>query len=403
MSTALQTGSVANVLLVDDTPANLQVLGGMLKEQGCVVRPAPSGKLAIRFAEADPPDIILLDIMMPEMDGYEVCRRLKRMERLKDIPIIFISALHETIDKVKAFSAGGVDYITKPFQFEEVQARLKTHLDIRRLQVRLENQNQQLSNLNEALRKSQSALENELANAARYVLSLIPAPIREGDVQTNWLYVPSIQLGGDSLGYHWIDDTHFAFYLLDVSGHGVGPALLSVSVLNTLRTECLPDVDFRRPDQVLAALNGKFREKDQGGLFFTIWYGVFNRTDRTLRYAGGGHPPALLIDHSRKAMSLKDAEGLAIGFFPDAKYDPAGVPVSPGSRVYVFSDGCYEIQRSDGEVWTDVWSMEETAQYLKNVRPDDLHQLNALYEHLVGVQGGEHLEDDFSILCATFP
>ena len=147
MSTACDTDRPPNVLLVDDTPANLQVLGGMLKEQGCIVRPVPSGKLAIRFAEADPPDIILLDIMMPEMDGYEVCRRLKGIERLKDIPIIFISALQETIDKVKAFSAGGVDYITKPFQFEEVQARLKTHLNIRQLQVKLETQNRQLSEL----------------------------------------------------------------------------------------------------------------------------------------------------------------------------------------------------------------------------------------------------------------
>jgi len=98
-------------------------------------------------------------------------------------------------------------------------------------------------------------LVTELAYAAKYVLSLIPAPIRGGDVQTNWVYVPSTRLGGDSLGYHWIDDTHFAWYLLDVSGHGVGLALLSVSVLNTLRNQCLPDVDFRCPDQVLAAVS----------------------------------------------------------------------------------------------------------------------------------------------------
>jgi sigma-B regulation protein RsbU (phosphoserine phosphatase) len=398
MSAASCTDNPANVLLVDDTPANLQVLGGMLKEQGCIVRPVPSGKLAIRFAEADPPDIILLDIMMPEMDGYEVCRRLKEIESLKDIPIIFISALHETINKVKAFSAGGVDYITKPFQFEEVQARVRTHLNIRRLQVRLENQNRQLSDLNQALCKSQNALEGELAYAANYILSLIPPPIKEGDIQMNWLYVPSARLGGDSLGYHWIDDTHFALYLLDVSGHGVGPALLSVSVLNTLRTQCLPGADFRCPEQVLAALNTRFRRKDQYGLFFTIWYGVFNRNDRMLRYASGGHPPALLIDRSHQAMDL-DAQGMPVGFFPDAKYDPAAVQVPPTSRVYVFSDGCYEIQRSDGEVWTK----EEMTHYLNNLPSDDLLQLDALYQHSMRMQGGEHLEDDFSILCATFP
>jgi sigma-B regulation protein RsbU (phosphoserine phosphatase) len=387
----------ANVLLVDDTPANLQVLGGMLKEQECIVRPVPSGKLAIRFAEADPPDIILLDIMMPEMDGYEVCRRLKEIEGLKNIPVIFISALHETIDKVKAFAAGGVDYISKPFQFEEVQARVRTHLNIRRLQVELEHQNRQLSDLNQVLRKTQNALESELAHAAKYVLSLIPPRVREGDIQTNWLYVPSTRLGGDSLGYHWIDDIHFALYLLDVSGHGVGPALLSVSVLNTLRTHCLPDTDFRCPDQVLKALNARFREKDQYGLFFTIWYGVFNRDDRILRYASGGHPPALLIDRSHQLMDL-DAQGMPVGLFTKAKYEAAAVQVPSDSRVYVFSDGCYEIQRSDGEDWTRY----EMAHYLNNLPSDDLLQLDALYQHSMRMQGGEHLEDDFSIVCAKF-
>jgi sigma-B regulation protein RsbU (phosphoserine phosphatase) len=400
MSAASYTDNPANVLLVDDTPANLQVLGGMLKEQGCIVRPVPSGKLAIRFAEADPPDIILLDIMMPEMDGYEVCRRLKEIEGLKNIPIIFISALHETIDKVKAFSAGGVDYITKPFQFEEVQARVRTHLNIRQLQVKLENQNRQLSDLNQALRKSQNALELELAYAANYVVSLIPPPIREGDVQTNWLYVPSTRLGGDALGYHWIDDTYFALYLLDVSGHGIGPALLSVSVLNTLRTQCLPDADFRCPEQVLAALNTRFRRKDQYGLFFTIWYAVFNRNDRMLRYASGGHPPALLIDPSHQETDLViEGQGMPVGLFPEAKYDTSAVRVPPASRVYVFSDGCYEIQRSDGEVWTK----EEMTHYLNNLPSDDLLQIDALYQHSLRMQGGERLEDDFSIVCATFP
>lgn len=397
MTVASSTEDPANVMLVDDTPANLQVLGGMLTEQGCIVRPVPSGKLALRFAKADPPDIILLDIMMPEMDGYEVCRRLKQTEDLKHIPVIFISALSETIDKVKAFSAGGVDYITKPFQFEEVQARVSTHLNIRQLQTELENQNRQLTDLNQALRKSQNALERELAYAANYVLSLIPPPIREGDIQTNWLYVPSTRLGGDSLGYHWIDDTHFALYLLDVSGHGVGPALLSVSVLNTLRTQSLPDVDFRRPDQVLSALNTRFRRNDQYGLFFTIWYGVFNRNDRMLRYASGGHPPALLIDRLQQEMDL-DTQGMPVGFFPLATYDAPAVHVLPASKVYVFSDGCYEIQKPDDQLWTK----EEMTHYLNNLPSDGFLQLEPLYRHSLRIRGGESLEDDFSIVCAMF-
>ena len=124
--------ALAEILLVDDTPANLQLLSGMLKEQGYKVRPVPSGKLALQVANIEPPDLILLDILMPEMNGYEVCEKLKADDKLKEIPVIFISALSETIDKVKGFLAGGVDYITKPFQFEEVHARVRTHLELRR-------------------------------------------------------------------------------------------------------------------------------------------------------------------------------------------------------------------------------------------------------------------------------
>ena len=124
----------ANILVVDDIPANVLLLVRMLAERGYNPRPVNSGNLALKAARAEPPDLILLDIAMPKMDGYEVCERLKADAALRDIPVIFISALNETIDKVKAFRVGGVDYVTKPFQFEEVQARIHTHLQLRRLE-----------------------------------------------------------------------------------------------------------------------------------------------------------------------------------------------------------------------------------------------------------------------------
>ena len=127
-----------NILVVDDVPANLTLLAGMLREKGHRVRPVPSGKLALKAVEHEQPDLILLDITMPEMNGFEVCQRLKADTRFRDIPIIFISALNETLDKVKAFGSGGVEYITKPFQFEEVEARVETHLKLHRYQSHLE-------------------------------------------------------------------------------------------------------------------------------------------------------------------------------------------------------------------------------------------------------------------------
>ena len=146
MSTT-QTQQVPNILIVDDTPSNLQLLAGMFTRRGCHARTVLGGELALQAARIETPDLILLDIAMPVMNGYEVCEQLKADAALKDIPVIFISALHETIDKLKAFSVGGVDFVTKPFQFAEVHARVETQLRIRSLQRQLSEQNGHLEQL----------------------------------------------------------------------------------------------------------------------------------------------------------------------------------------------------------------------------------------------------------------
>jgi signal transduction histidine kinase len=153
-------GPPASILVVDDTPANLQVLAGMLKDRGYKVRPVPSGKLALLAARRDPPDLILLDIHMPEMNGYEVCEHLKADDQLKGIPVIFISALTEEMDKAKAFAIGGVDYLTKPFQMEELHARVETHLKLRRLRIELEETNARLATANGVLQRKQEELSD---------------------------------------------------------------------------------------------------------------------------------------------------------------------------------------------------------------------------------------------------
>jgi diguanylate cyclase (GGDEF)-like protein len=148
-----------SILIVDDTPENLTVLRQMLTENGYRVRPALNGKTALTSAENDPPDLILLDIMMPGMNGYEVCQKLKSNERVRDVPVLFISALDEAIDKVKAFKEGGLDYITKPFHLEEVLARVKTHLTLRNVQMKLQDQNIRLQKEIEYRKQAEASLE----------------------------------------------------------------------------------------------------------------------------------------------------------------------------------------------------------------------------------------------------
>ncbi len=151
---------VPDIVIVDDTPANLQLLAVMLKERGYRVRPVPGGKLALQAVGKTKPDLILLDINMPEMNGYEVCERLKADKDLADIPVLFISALDEMTDKIRAFAAGGVDYVTKPFQFEEVEARVQTHLKLHRLQIEQEARSRQLQESYSRLQELEKLRDN---------------------------------------------------------------------------------------------------------------------------------------------------------------------------------------------------------------------------------------------------
>jgi putative two-component system response regulator len=155
------TNTTANIMIVDDTPANLELLSDMLKKRGYQVRPAPSGQLAIQAAKNNPPDIFLLDIAMPDMNGYELCKILKEDEKLGDIPVIFISALTNAEQKVEAFSSGGVDYVTKPFNFEEVAARVATHLKLHRLQLEKEEYNEKLEAVVEE--QARTILDSQMA------------------------------------------------------------------------------------------------------------------------------------------------------------------------------------------------------------------------------------------------
>src|SRR5438046_1215846 len=196
----------------------------MLKDRGYKVRPVPSGKLALLAARRDPPDLILLDINMPEMNGYEVCEHLKADDRLKGIPVIFISALTEQLDKVKAFAMGGVDYLTKPFQMEELHARVETHLKLRRLQI-------ELAEANARLAKANGRMSRDLKAAAKIQATFLPREVpRVPGTGFAWVYRPCDELAGDGLNVIPLGDGKVGLYILDVSGHAVASALLSATL-----------------------------------------------------------------------------------------------------------------------------------------------------------------------------
>ncbi len=198
----------------------------------------------------------------------------------------------------------------------------------------------------QSVEKTNAAMAAELAEAASYVRAVLPEKLK-GCVTTDWSFETSSQLGGDSFGYHWIDDDHFALYLLDVCGHGVGAALLSVSVVNLLRTTSLTDTDFLDPSAVLFSLNETFPMERHNDMYFTAWYGVYTHSTRQLCFACAGHPPAILISKEGIPTRL-EAKGVIVGAFPKTVYQTAKVEIPKDSRLYLFSDGVYEIDRPDG-------------------------------------------------------
>lgn len=244
-------------------------------------------------------------------------------------------------------------------------------------------------------------LNQELAEAADYVRTILPEPITEGEIQTDWRFIPSTSLGGDAFGYHMVDENHFAIYLIDVSGHGVGAALLSVSVMNVLRSQSLPGADFKDPEQVLEALNIAFPGEENNDMFFTIWYGVYKKSTRELTYASGGHPPAILLDQSPKgdyqATQLR-TPNYVIGATPEGSYQKKECLVGKQNKLYVFSDGVYEVEKSDGAMWR----FQEFADFMSNVKTNGPSILDRLYNYAKDLGNSENFEDDFTIVEIAF-
>jgi len=393
-------GQLANILIVDDTPANLQVLAGMLKDRGYKVRPVPSGKLALLAARRDPPDLILLDINMPEMNGYEVCEQLKADDNLNGIPVIFISALTEPLDKVKAFAIGGVDYLTKPFQMEELHARVETHLKLRRLQIELQKSNSQLERIN-------GRMSHDLEAAARIQRAFLPCAIpRIGGMKFDWCFQPCDELAGDGLNIIPLGDGRVGLYVLDVSGHGVASALLSVTMSRALsppsdpssilvRERSVPDAPvITPPAEVADRLNRLFPFDVATEQFATLIYGILNVGTGEFRYVSAGHPGPVHLASGADPMIL-ESEGFPIGLADDA-YLERSVFLGKGDRLYLYSDGIPEAMDPTENQFGDARVLEVIAQGRTKPLQESVANLTAEVSRW---HGSRRLQDDISILA----
>jgi sigma-B regulation protein RsbU (phosphoserine phosphatase) len=385
------------VLLVDDQPIVGETVRRMLAgEDDIVFHFCKDPTRAVERANEIHPTVILQDLVMPDLDGLTLVKHFRENEATRETPMIVLSAKEEPKVKADAFGLGANDYIVKLPDRLELLARIRYHS---KSYIYLLQRNEAY----QALLASQEMLAKDVAQAAKYVHSLLPDKLTEGEIRTDWRFIPSAELGGDSFGYDWLDDDHFAFYLLDVSGHGVGAALLSVSALNALRSQSLPQADFHDPGQVITALNRAFQMDQQNGLFFTIWYGIYHRPTRRLDYAGGGHPPALLLTgptpETAKQLELESG-GPMVGAVPDLEFETSTCQVDAFGLLSLYSDGAFEIEQPDSTTWPFPDFVEFMAKVPRT--PDD-PGMDRLIRHARQMKGSDEFADDLSIVEVLFP
>lgn len=371
------------IVVVDDEPSFSAPLIQQFKRDGYQCIEFLNGSDALAYLAENPCQMILLDVLMPGMNGREILEKIKKSEALKDTPVIMTAQRHELDHIAGSIHEGAEDFLAKPYNPTIVRARVASSIQRKHLRDR------ERSTV-EALVKSQRQLASELSEAAEYVTSLLPDRLIT-PVATDWRFISSSQLGGDSFGYHWIDNDHLAIYLLDVCGHGVGAALLSVSVLNFLRSGTLPASEARNPSSVLGRLNATFLMERHNDMYFSLWYGVYNARTQELDYASGGHPPAILITKTPPPLILS-SRGTVIGAIESLKYKTERISIPAGSRLYVFSDGVYEIERPNGTIM----GYEEFAQLLSN--HDTEEGLDGVVAAVRAQQNNPIFEDDFSLM-----
>lgn len=407
MDNGLDTGAgislaTARVLVVDDSRLMRLALIRALGELGIGrTGEAGNGREALERIREGGYDLMLLDMEMPEMNGIELLRVMRTEQLFAGLPVIVISSAEQIELAVQCIETGAEDYLPKSFNPTLLRARVTSSLEKKRLRDLERLRAAQLQAEKELLERTQQRLDKELADAANYVRSIFPAPAQQ-PLQVDWHYQPSTELGGDAFGYHWIDDEHFALYLLDVCGHGVGACLLSVTAINVIRSGGLPGTDFRDPGAVMAALSNAFLIERQNNMYFTLWYGVYHAPTRTLRHASGGHPAALLLQPQPAADGLPASEalrapGLIVGVMEDVDYEAQSCVIAPGSTLFVLCDGCFEICDESGrdatfEEFTELVRREGNA-------PDGLERI---YRWGQALHGEGPLDDDFSIVRVRF-
>jgi sigma-B regulation protein RsbU (phosphoserine phosphatase) len=373
----------STILVVDDSATNLQVLVRTLYGSGHRILVAKDGATALEIARRASPDLVLLDVMMPGMDGFDVCRALKGQAETRNAAVIFMSARGEVADKVAGLELGAVDYITKPIQAEEVLARVSAHLSRQHLE--------------RALRESRDRLDRELAGAARMQRSILPAamPVHP-QVSFAAYYETSRHAGGDYYDVLPLGADRFGIMVADVSGHGAPSAIVMAMIRAVLHTyPGLAD----DPPAVLDHINRHFRFLWDTAMYATAVYAVIDAARGTIRLSSAGHPPPLLLRQGEPVASVAIDTTMCLLWDELRDIPSAEHSLRSGDRVVFFTDGITDRQALGGSMY-DPDQFSAALAPLGAGAPAEIVRL--IVAELDQFAGGQEPEDDQTLLVAGF-
>ena len=390
MSGSEQTGD--RILVVDDNRVNRRLLSSILSREGYVPVTASDGERALRAAAAEPPDLILLDVEMPGMDGFEVLAAVKAEAAHENVPVLFITARSDTADKVRGLELGAVDYITKPFNRSEVLARVRTQLRIKHLTC--------------SLVQKQERLDEDLSAAADIQRSLIhgsgsPTP----GVDVAGRFEPCESIGGDIFNTVTLAPDLLGIYVLDVSGHGVPSAMVTVSVARSLSLEggLVVFEDHRgepraaEPQTVLERLEDEY-PMERFDKYFTIAYLVLNLRTGRLAYSSAAHPPPLVVRGDGRLRHLREG-GSLIGLGLGVPFEQGEVKLERGDRLFLYTDGIIEQPDAEGRPFGE----ERLEELIVGSREQSLERACDVVTEEVALHSGRRPpRDDMSLFAIEF-
>ncbi len=392
------------ILVADDDRLVRNLLNKVLKDWGHNVQLAQDGKEAWDYIQDHRVDCVISDWLMPNMNGVELCQKIRDLDSRAYVYTVLLTSKNESADLVTAFEAGADDFVSKPVDFDVLRARIRAGERIVHLEQDLAYRNAKLKETNRKLEEARQEIQRDLEAGAAMQRSLLPPPsLLIGDYRIEWMYHPHSVVSGDIFNVTQMDDDHIIFYLLDVSGHGIPSALLTVTVSKMLAStsyEVNPVINSTTQEilttgAVLRELNNRFQLDEETSQYFTIVYGMLNVHTGEFQIAQAGHPPPIVLDSDGTGKLVGDG-GFPIGWLPEIDFDNVSMRLNEGGRIILYTDGISECTNKAGEMY----SGERLLDYSKRTLHKPLKaSLDGIITELNQWNSADPFNDDISLLA----